>query len=351
MAETKPKTPEPIASVKSAGTLLALAVDRAQGCAYVGGSDGQVYELPLNGAEWQLRSRFASTRYVAALGLIERGPLDRRLLVGRYDGSLTWHQLHTGRSVRHIERAHDGWIRDLQWLDDGQRFVTVGDDMLLKLWSVTSGQLLHTFAGHERETPQGYVSALYSVAAANNSSIVATADRVGDVRVWDVDARRLVTRFQSGEFYTFDPEKRDRSIGGIRRVRFSPDGKWLALSGIGQISNVDGFVGPARVEVWDWRQAKRVFLGSDTHQAVLNDLAWNAAGTHLVASGGGDGGGVLLCWKVGDEKPLQKIKLKGHTQRLEWARHDEQLLLAGFEGVQLWETGSWWHNATSEPTS
>lgn len=351
MADTKPKTPEPIASAKCAGTLLALAVDRAQGCAYVGGSDAQVYELPLNAVDLSLRGKLSSKGYVAALGLVERGPLDRRLLVGRYDGSISWHQVHDGRQLRRIERAHDGWIRDLRVLDDGERFVTIGDDMLLKLWSVTSGQLLHSMSGHARETPQGYVSALYSLAVANHSPIVATADRVGEVRVWDIDARRLVTRFASSEFYTFDPDKRDRSIGGIRRARFSPDGQWLALSGIGQITNVDGFVGPVRVEVWDWRHARRIAVCHDTHQAVLNDLAWNSASTHLVASGGGDGGGVLLCWKIGDEKPLHKIKLKGHTQRLEWTRSDEQLLLAGFEGVQLWDTQSWWNNTTSGSTS
>ena len=64
---------------------------------------------------------------------------------------------------------------------------------------------------------------------------------------------------------------------------------WLALAGIGQITNVDGFVGPSRLEVWDWQTGKRAASLQDSHQAVLNDVLWSSDGRKLTAAGGGDG--------------------------------------------------------------
>ncbi len=177
------------------------------------------------------------------------------------------------------------------------------------------------------------------MAISPNGQFAASADRVGEIRVWDLDRGGIVARWRSAEFYTFDPEKRDRSMGGIRRVRFSPDGSTLAVAGIGQITNVDGFVGPARVELWDWRATKRVSVLSDSHNAILNDVVFSPAGQHVVAGGGGDGGGVLLSWQLGNEKPVQKVKLKGHIHRIAWATGD-RLLTAGFEAVQLWSSAA-----------
>ena len=127
----------------------------------------------------------------------------------------------------------------------------------------------------------------------------------------------------------------------MRRVRFSPDGKLLALSGIGKITNVDGFVGPARMEVWDWRTGKRTAELQDNHQAVLNDMLWSADGRRLTATGGGDGGGLLVVWDVADKTPATKIKLKGHVHRLVPIGGGSLLVAAGFEGVQIWDTGVW----------
>ncbi len=54
--------------------------------------------------------------------------------------------------------------------------------------------------------------------------------------------------------YTWDPVQRIHSIGGIRGLAFSPDGKLLAVGGIGKIGNIDHLEGKARVEVFDWQK-------------------------------------------------------------------------------------------------
>src|SRR5207237_2208759 len=79
-------------------------------------------------------------------------------------------------------------------------------------------------------------------------------DRAGVVCVWELATSKLAQRFEVPILYTYDPKQRKRSIGGIRSLAFLPDGRLLAVGGIGQVNNVDGLAGPAHVELWDWRK-------------------------------------------------------------------------------------------------
>jgi WD40 repeat protein len=340
----KPKPPEPRWNLPAEGTLYGAAFNVATGRLYVGGSAGTTYECDLNAETPALRPRFSDVPYVSSLVVLPGGVEPDTLVAGRYDGTLEFRELHSGRRLGSIG-AHDGWIRDLcvvggSCVGDGPWIASVGHDMCVKLWS-REGRLLRTLRGHAAETPEGYVSAIYCVDAAPDGRHVAAVDRPGEVRVWETDSGREVARFKSPVFYTFDGEKRNRSIGGVRRLRFSPDGNQLALAGIGQVTNTDGFVGPCRMEIWDWRSAKRTVEMQDSHQAVLNDVLWSADGRRLTAAGGGDGGGLLVVWETGAKTPGMKIKLKGHPHRLVPIAGGSLLATAGFEGVQIWETDAW----------
>lgn len=339
MPEEKKKSPEPVRSTKAEGTLLALALDSRSGSAFVGGSRSTVDRVALDADPWELKTALEGKSYVAAMTVLG----DESLAVGRYDGSLAYFPIDAKTGVpktkppRTSTAAHRGWIRDLCTFDDGRRLASVGDDMFVRIWEPTKDKPVAEFKGHADETPQGYLSMLYCVAATPDGKHLASGDRVGRVILWDAEKQQESGRFDAPTFYTFDGEKRDRSIGGIRRLAFSPDGKLLALAGIGTVTNIDGFVGPCRIEIWDWQKRKRVMLLEDDHKAVLNDLLWTTDGKRIVAAGGGDAGGILAVWAVDDPKAKQKVKHNGHIQRLAWLEADRRLVAAGFESVQLWD--------------
>jgi WD40 repeat protein len=349
-AEKKPAAPQPIVSASVEGALYASAVDQVEGRIFSGGSAGTWYSLDVNAPTPRLSPRGHAASYIGAMGIVGEATVRRELVVGRYDGSLVWHDLHDGSLVRTVA-AHAGWITDLDVFPAasealGEALVTVGHDMLVKTWDARTGAPRSVFAGHKAETPEGYLSALYAVAASPREPIIASGDRVGEVRIWDLRTEREVAKFSCGDFYTFDAVKRDRSMGGVRRLRFSPDGTKLAVAGIGAVSNVDGFVGPNRLEVWDWWAGKRLAVLQDSHNGVLNDVRWTRDGKHLIAGGGGDAGGLLISWSVAelasggaiksDVKPLEKIKLKGHPHRLHLLDGDRSLAVVGFGSVQVW---------------
>jgi hypothetical protein len=102
------------------------------------------------------------------------------------------------------------------------------------------------------------------------------------------------------------------------------------------VTNVDGFVGPCRIELWDWKAAKRVNVGQDKHQAILNHVAFGPRSPWLVAAGGGDGGGALVFWDSSGQSPFV-AKPKGHLHAFAMDAAGTRLFAVGHGGFQIWQ--------------
>lgn len=319
------------------GILYCSCLDPATGNYYGGGADGYVYRIATRSEQPPPEKAPAEKlwrhhdNYVA--GLVWH---DGHVISAGYDGQLVWTKTESGEKLRAVS-AHDAWIRDLIVVGN-DRLATVADDMLLKVWNMETGEPICSLSGHASHTPEGYLNSLYAVAVSADGKVIASADRTGIVHVWDLETKQSTARLESPTFYTFDAEKRARAIGGIRSLSFLPDHR-LAVGGIGRVSNVDGFVGPARVEIWDWHAPKQMAVGTDKHQAILNHLEYFAEQSLLIAAGGGDGGPLLAFWNVNDprtETPLHKAKPKSHIQHFTFDVATQQLLAVGHNGFQVW---------------
>jgi WD40 repeat protein len=101
---------------------------------------------------------------------------------------------------------------------DGQRLVTVGEEHAVKIWDVTSGELLHRLHGHN-----GDVIAV----AASTSGWLASAGEDTTIVLWDTQTgqRRHTLRGHTGM---------------VMSLSFSPDGGRLVSGGRDQT-----------VKVWD----------------------------------------------------------------------------------------------------
>jgi hypothetical protein len=334
-----PKLARLIHTGEAPGILYGCCLDPATGHSYGGGADGHVYRLATRAgkeAKEQPPEKAPADKlwrhhdnYIAALVWHEGIAIS-----AGYDGKLVWTKAENGEKQREVT-AHQAWIRDLV-LVGSDKLVTAADDMLVKLWNLKTGELIRTFDGHAKQTPEGYATALYAVAASADGKLIATADRIGVVNVWNSESGDRLAELKAITFYTFDAEKRARAIGGIRSLAFSADGKQLAIGGIGQVSNVDGFVGPCRLEIWDWQAGKRVYLGTDKHQAILNHVEYLPESKLLIGAGGGDGGPILAFWDQQTEAPVAKAKPKAHIQHFAFDPATEQLIAVGLGGFQVW---------------
>ncbi len=322
------------ATCKVPGILYALCYDETNRKLYGAGSDWSVHAVDLRADKLAAEKKWTNhENYVSAVVL-----LDNVVVSTGYDGRINWTNADTAKQVRSVA-AHDAWVRSLAVFPDGKSFVSVGDDMLVKLWNAETGELLNQFDGHAKQTPQGYTTALYAVAITPDGKHIASGDRIGTVCIWEADSGKLIHQLQAPTFYTYDPKTRVRSIGGIRSLCFSPDGTQLAIAGIGKVTNVDGFVGPCRVELWDWQSPKHIRTYQDKHKAVLNDIHFHPTEHYLITAGGGDSGGILAFWDMKNEQPAHKAKPKGHIQKLLLDIPANQICACGHEGFRLWSMG------------
>lgn len=300
----------------------------------VGASDGSVQLIDLAAEKIEPRRWEKHSSYVS--GVAWAG---ETLVSGSWDCSLVWWDREKGEAIRTIENAHAKWIRGVAASPDGKTIATIGDDMVCRLWDAASGEKKHSLRGHETLTPHHYPSMLYAVGFSRDGQFLATGDRVGRVNVWEVASGNRAGTFEAPVMYTWDPNQRRHSIGGLRSLAFSPDGNQIAVGGMGKVGNIDHLEGKARVEVFDWTAGKQTaeFPG-DKFSGLVNRLAWAPDGSWLVGAGGA-GEGFLCFFDVKAKKTLRQEKVMTHVHDFAISAAADQITCVGHNKIVTYKLG------------
>lgn len=300
---------------------------------FFGASDFRVSEADFAASKFEPTDLYAHGSYVTSVALA-----GKLLVSGGYDGKLTWYDTAARKVVRTLD-AHGKWVRKVVASPDGKLVASVADDMACKVWDAATGKPVRTLRGHAEKTPTHFGSMLYAVAFSADGKLLATGDKVGRVVVWDAAAGKELAAVEAPVMYTWDPVQRRHSIGGVRSVAFSPDGKLLAVGGTGKIGNIDHLEADGRVEVFDWRARRRVGeYVADKSKGIVNRLAWAPDGSWLLAAGGANEG-FLVFIEPAAKKVVKQEKAPMHVHDVALSETAGELFAVGHNKVAHYKLG------------
>jgi WD40 repeat protein len=116
-------------------------------------------------------------------------------------------------------------------------------------------------------------------------------------------------------------------------MAFSPDGKYVACSGITNVTNAFAGIGNPSFVVFDWETGKQQI--EHLSKAKVTGVGWGVAfhsdGTRIGVSGG-NSGGFLLFFKPGDATEFHQLKLKDTARDLDLASDGLRVATAHHNG-------------------
>jgi WD40 repeat protein/tRNA A-37 threonylcarbamoyl transferase component Bud32 len=328
-------------------------------------SDGRTLILGIdertggNRLETVLRAWDGTALHPLGVALAKTGPLamatgpDGRTLftVGESDTELRRWDV-TERKLRDIPLHLVAPIRAITVSSDGRSVLTAGDDPVVRLWDIETGQLLAVL--HHRHpvsavafgkdgkalrtaglgdairvwitptvqvasTAQSHQGGVRALAISPTGNLVATGADDRQVRLWNTTTGKWVAVGQ--------PLPHTRPIWSMA---FSPDEKLLATTTFMYGNPVD-----AGVQLWDLETGKPAMLLS--HKANVHQIAFSHDG-RWVATAGDDSN--VWIWDVQTGQPAPPIPLRhgGSVLAAEFTLDDRILVTAGKDGlVQCWD--------------
>ncbi|WAL62333.1 WD40 domain-containing protein [Thermocoleostomius sinensis] len=195
------------------------------------------------------KSVFAET--LSSILAVCFSPVGDWMAIGEASGKV---RLYNSEGELFICEGHMGWVRSVSFSADGELLASAGDDRIIRLWNVRTGQCLKTLSGH--------TDLIRSVCFAPQSLLLASGGDDRTVKLWNVETGQCVTTLTGHE-------------GRVLSVAFSPDEQQLASG------NSD-----RTIRLWDVQTGKNsaIFRG---HSAKIWTVAFSPDGLHLV-SGGAD---------------------------------------------------------------
>mgnify|MGYP006287805395 CR=1 FL=1 len=211
-------------------------------------------------AEWDLLTRnyvnavYGGPSGVESITFSENGELG---LSGSWDKSLMLWDIETGKEIWKIPDAHQGYVTAVSISADNKYAISgsgAGDETV-KIWDVTSGTIVHSFAGHS--------GSIYSVAISSDNRYAISGSSDKTIILWDLHHGQLKKKFLGHN-------------DSVTCVSFSADNKFI-LSGSADTA----------IKIWDIETGEnsRTLTG---HSDTVNSVSFHG-GREFVISTSNDG--------------------------------------------------------------
>lgn len=109
----------------------------------------------------------------------------------------------------------------VQWSRDDRYIITSTEDHKIKIWSSTTGELVHDLKGHDSDI---FLLESHPI----DPRIFVSASHDGTIKIWDIDRAQVLKTFQNR--VEGQPETGQHSHASIYDIKFSPDGTMIAAT-------------------------------------------------------------------------------------------------------------------------
>jgi WD40 repeat protein/serine/threonine protein kinase len=189
-----------------------------------------------------------------------------------------WHYLRRLRYRNLPPLRHEASVTDVAFSRDGRHIASVDRDGVLKVWDVQTGRDILRIQAHDKPA--------HCVAFSPDGHSLASGSQDRTIKIWDVATRQSIHVLQGHK-------------GQINSVAFSPDGRLLA--------SASGRGGPTAM-VWDVATGQALLTLEEHLGWGVRQVAFSPDGRRL-ASASGDG--TVKVWDPETGKELHQ--LTGHT--------------------------------------
>lgn len=218
-------------------------------------------------------------------------------------------------------QAHQGSARWVRVSPDQNKLATCGNDLLVKVWEIGSGKLLHTFSGHERH--------VYAVDFHPDGRHLVSQDLMGIMHVWDMQSGKKVRSIDASVMTGYD-KKFAADMGGARDLQFSPDGSELASAGITNVVNSFAGIQDPIIMLFDWKtgKAKAQLKPEKSFQGIAWGVRFHPEGFLIGAGANRNGKGELWFRKPGEEEFFHVFKLPAAARGLDLFNAGREMAIA-----------------------
>jgi WD40 repeat protein len=197
-----------------------------------------------------------------------------------------------------VLKGHVHKVQSAFFSSDGKFIISHGWDNTVKIWDVKTFSEIRTLKGHTDQ--------VWSAAISHNNKFIASGSMDRTFIIWDVETGEKIHQVQISPYYVdikgIIPELDRKLQNSIYSVRFSPNGKQLAIASADKL-----------VRIWDME--KSVFIDTLDGQHSTNWMwcRYSPDGNYLItgSSGSSHEKGVKVIWETETYSQVSRIAMSG----------------------------------------